>query len=399
MRILLLAFTLLFSSEAFTQKLLKGVVMDAEKGSPVPKASVFLNNTSIGTMADNEGAFSLSVPAGKYELIVSSVGYITHNQQITDAIDAFLTINLKLKAPELEEIIIEPYEKDGWQKWGKWFTDNFVGTSEYGRNTKIKNPEVIKFRNSKKNNELTAIAIAPVILENKALGYRMTYQLEDFRYDFKNRYLFYAGYPFFENMDGSDRQKRGWEKAREDVYYGSTLHFMRALYRNRLSEEGFEVRRLKKIANAEKQRVKAIYQKSFRMDERGRIVAKSGSDSSDYYQQVLKQDDFVSIVGQDLLVGDSIAYAVDSTIAGLSFADYLLISYKDKKTPSEYRQPYPESSDFILSEVSLINGRPVEIFANGAYYSPQDLLSSGYWGWWEKMGTMLPFDYKPLIRK
>lgn len=396
MRILLTGFFILLIQFSFAQKRIKGVVLDAEKNVPVPKASVFLNNTSIGTTANEEGQFELSVPAGRYDLIVSSVGFNTHNQTLnsTDA-DDFLTIKLNIKTPELETVIIEPFEKDGWQKWGRWFIENFLGTSSYGREAQIKNPEVLKFRNSKRNNELQVIAIAPLIIESKGLGYRITYQLENFRYDFKSRYLLYSGYPFFENLAGSDRKKRQWEKAREDVYYGSMLQFMRAVYANTIKEDGFEVRRLCKTPNPEKERVRTVYRSSRKTDANGMIISTINRDSSDYYNEVMQQEDYQSRIGQHLLVGDSIAYGIDSTIAGLFFTDYLLVTYKHKKLPAEFRQLFPRSGNEMMSEITLVNGRPIEVFGNGSYFNPEDLLSSGYWGWWEKMGTMLPFDYTP----
>ncbi|HEY0041045.1 MAG TPA: carboxypeptidase-like regulatory domain-containing protein [Flavisolibacter sp.] len=395
MRYLFILLGLLFFQQSGAQKLLKGVVMDAEKNVPLPKASVFLSNTSIGTSANEDGRFELYIPAGRFELIVSSVGYLTHNQSILTAeLSDFITINLKVKAPELETVVIESFEKNGWEKWGRWFTDNFLGTSEYGRDSRIKNPDVLRFRNSKRDNALTVIALAPLVIENKALGYQVTYQLEDFRYDFKTRYLLYAGYPFFENLKGSDRKKRGWEKRREDVYDGSMLQFMRALYRNKISQEGFEMRRLKKIPNAEKQRIKMVYKTSMRVDDMGRMVSVVNSDSTAYYNHIMSQDDYQSIIGQSLLPGDSIAYAIDSSIAGFFFEDYLLVSYKNKNVPTEYKQLFPRSADYLMSEINLINGKPVEVLANGSFYHPEDLLSSGYWGWWEKIGTMLPFDYQ-----
>ncbi|QEC57842.1 carboxypeptidase-like regulatory domain-containing protein [Flavisolibacter ginsenosidimutans] len=386
---------------AHAQTLLKGVVLDEEKHTPVPKASVFLSNTSIGTTANDEGGFALNVPAGKFELVVSSVGYATYSQSInTNEVLGFITIKLTPKAPELETIIIEPYEKDGWEKWGKWFTDNFIGTTEYSRDCRIKNPEALKFRNSKKNNTLTAVAVAPLQIENKALGYRITYQLEDFRYNFKTRMLFYAGFPFFQNLQGSDHKQRQWEKAREDVYLGSMLQFMRALYRNKIVEEGFDVRRLQKIPNAEKNRVKMIYKtSSVRADENGRLVSTVNRDSSAYYNRIMREDDFKKVYGKDLLRGDSMAYAIDSTVAGFDFPDYLLVIYKYKKNPPEFKQMFPKSSDAMMSEITLVNGKPLQVLANGSYFNPEDLLSTGYWGWWEKMGTMLPFDYQPPARK
>jgi hypothetical protein len=196
-------------------------------------------------------------------------------------------------------------------------------------------------------------------------------------------------------MTGSDRKKRGWEKAREDVYYGSMLQFMRAVYRNRIKEEGFEVRRMKKVPNAEKQRIRSVYRNSVRPDENGRMVSVVNRDSSAYYNHIMSQEDFKRVIGQDILPGDSIAYAIDSSVAGLYFDDFLLVIYKNKSLPAEFRQLFPKSSDAVMSEITLINAQPIQVYANGSYYNPEDLLSSGYWGWWEKMGTMLPFDYQP----
>jgi hypothetical protein len=400
MKLLQLLFLFTISTCLHAQKLVKGIVVDAEKNIPVPKASVFLNNTSIGTTASEDGKFELRIPEGRYELIISSVGYQTHNQSIVaNETPDFITIKLQVKTPELETIFIEPYEKNGWQNWGAWFIDNFLGLSEYGRDCKIKNHDVLKFRNSKRENALTVIATAPLVIENKALGYKITYQLENFRYDFKTRYLFYAGYPFFENMEGSDRKKRKWEMAREDVFKGSVLQFMRALYRNKIKEEGFEVRRLQKIPNAEKQRIKMVYKTSRTVDDKGISISTVKRDSVPYYDHIMSQEDFETVIGKDILPGDSIAYAVDSTTAGIFFEDYLLIIYKHKSVPPEFKQRFPKSGSEIMSEITLINAKPLQVFANGAFFNPEDLLSSGYWGWWEKMGTMLPFDYEPHAPK
>src|SRR5689334_14125724 len=183
MRLIYLAFLLIFCQLANAQKIIKGVVLDAEKKVPVPAASVFLNNTSVGTTASVQGTFELSVPNGKFDLIVSSVGFETFNQTInTTEIADFITIKLKPKQNELENIIIEPYEKDGWEKWGKFFTEMFIGNSANAMDCKIKNTEVIHFRNSKKRNELTVTADEPLVIENKSLGYLVRYQLEGFSY-------------------------------------------------------------------------------------------------------------------------------------------------------------------------------------------------------------------------
>lgn len=390
---------LLLGFVANSQKLLKGIVLDAEKNSPIANASVFLNTTSVGTITNAQGNFALTIPNGKYELIVSSIGYETYNQIITaNEISDFITIKLKLKSEVMQTVVVEPYEKDGWEKWGRFFLENFIGTSANAQNCIIKNTKDIHFRNSKKNNELSAFADEPLIIENKALGYTIRYQLEVFSYNFKSHYLIYTGYPFFQPMKGSSGKQKRWEKKRSEAYFGSMMHFMRSVYRNKIAEEGFEVRSLQKIPNEEKQRVKAARSGNMHSVKpvNGTVtITAINKDTADYYDQILRQDDYKDVIGKDLLPGDSIAYAIDATTAGLEFKNYLLIIYKNKIAPVEYRQQFPKSSAAMMSQIVLINEKPIEIQANGSYYDPVDLMSTGYWAWSEKIATMLPLDYVP----
>jgi hypothetical protein len=402
MKLVYITWLLTVSLNANSQKLLKGIVLDEEKNKPIPDASVFLNTTSFGTVTNKQGAFELAMPNGKYELIVSSIGYDTYNQTInTDNVSDFISIKLKTKSQVMETVVVEPYEKDGWEKWGKFFIESFIGTSANSLNCTIKNKNVIHFRNSKKTNELIAIADEPLIIENKALGYTLKYQMEQFSYNFKNHYLLYVGYPFFQPMKGGDGKQKRWEKRRDEAYYGSIMHFMRSVYRNKISEEGFEVRTLKKIPNKEKERVKLAYSSNMHKVKSSNgimTITHINKDTADYYDRILKQGDYIDILAKNLLVGDSIAYAVDSTTAGLEFKDYLLVIYVNKVAPSEYRQQFPDNSAAMMSQITLTTGNPVEIEANGSYFDPTNLLSTGYWAWSEKIANMLPFNYKPSKR-
>jgi hypothetical protein len=390
---------LLWLQTGLAQTKLKGVVLDAEKGSPVPRASVFLNNTSVGTTANEQGGFELLIPAGKYELIVSSVGYVTSNQTVVSSeIQNAITVRLTPKAPELEAIVIEPFEKDGWEKWGRFFMENFIGTSALAGDCKLVNKDAIRFRHSKKEKKLTAHAREPLLIENKALGYRLRYQLETFEYNFQNQYMLYIGYPFFEPMEGKEKKQKAWQQKRSEIYYGSIMHFMRSLYRNTLQQEGFEVRRLKKVPNVEKQRVKEAYRVNAtrsRTTGNHRVVNAAASDSMDYYETVLRQPDLFDVIGRNVLAGDSIAFALDSVTAGLSFPDHLYVLYKNGKVPKEYVQRFPSGAHAMLSYIQLLNDQLVAIQANGMFFNPIDLISSGYWAWAEKMATMLPFDFVP----
>jgi len=394
-RYCLLLINLILPSLVFCQLQLKGMVLGEEK-KPVPKASIFLNNTSIGTASKDDGHFELSIPTGKFELIVSSVGYETFSQVISASSPSFITIQLTPKIPILETVVVEPFEKNGWEKWGRFFIENFIGTTSYARDCKLKNPGVLRFKHSKKNNELTVVALEPLIIENRALGFTVQYQMETFTYNFRSRYLVYAGYPFFKPMSGGTAKQKKWNSNRKEVYYGSMMHFMRSVYRNDILENGFEVRPLQKVVNAEKQRVKAIYPSKILYD--GNLKLNLPKDSSEYYSSVMAQPDQFDVAG-GIISGDGIAYAVDDFNAGMDFPHYLMVTYKPRVAPVEYRKLFPQNSHAMMSQITLVNGRPIEIQANGMYYNPMELLSLGYWSWSEKMAAMLPLDYWPTSDK
>jgi hypothetical protein len=377
------------------QNKIVGYIFDAQQHVPLLNASVFLNNTSIGTQTNDKGYFELIVPAGKFELIVSSVGYQTYQQVIIAPTNLPLSIILHQKIETLDEVVVvsDAYEKDGWKKWGKWFYEQFVGTSSFGKRCKIKNPEVIRFRISPNKQLMTVIAKAPLIIENKALGYNIRYQLEVFQYEFVKQRLFYAGFPFFEQMKGGTRQLQRWKRNRADAYDGSALHFMRSLYIDQLTEAGYDMRYLFKYRNEEKERVKQVYKK--RILTQGNVID-LGGDSSAYYQRILQQPDVRTETGKNLLTRDSIGFMNDSSAFVFNNKQYIQVYYKNKPVPIAYQALYPKSNAIWLSELVLINQQPIELYQNGAYYSPTELMLIGFWAWWEKIGTLLPVDYNSI---
>jgi hypothetical protein len=168
---------------------------------------------------------------------------------------------------------------------------------------------------------------------------------------------------------------------------------MRTVYRNALAEQGFEVRKLQKIPNVEKQRVKEVYA-SRKTASTTNIKTSTAYDSTDYYNRILKGPDVFDVIGKTLLPGDSIAGALDAVTAELAFDNYLLVIYTKKLAAPEYRRLYPDAGTAMASQITLPNNTTIEIQANGSYYNPTDLLQLGYWSWSEKMATMLPYDFK-----
>ncbi|MEO5683918.1 MAG: carboxypeptidase-like regulatory domain-containing protein [Chitinophagaceae bacterium] len=388
------AFLLLFwataPAMAQSSNYIKGKVVNGETNAIIPNASVFITNTSRGTVSNATGEFELTnVPVGTYELVVSSIGYETQVYTYkASQLPLRIQIQMQAKAEELQTVVVEPVEKDGWLTWGKFFTENFIGTSDYAQDCSIINYKALRFRNSKKRNQLTVTADEPLLIENKALGYSIQYQLEGFTFDFKAHTLTYYGYSLFTNLhEKAPKEKQ--VKNREKAYNGSITHFMSSLYKDRLAEEGFEVRRLVKTLNIEKDRVKKLYRQTM-------LSGIIGKDSTDYYERVLRQPDMFEKYGQDLLTADSLTAAFDSTTKSLFFNNYLYITYKKEKEDIAYVQYAHENRPPFhqRSVVFLPTGQSVLVDARGNYYMPLDLMSYGYWAWSEKIAAMLPLDYK-----
>lgn len=381
MRIVLIFLSLMATSHLLSQSFIQGKVIDSATQQALANVSIFISSTSVGTISKADGSFSLNIPQGKYEVVFSYVGY-TKKAFSTSNVKSPLIIQLSQAENLLDDVILIPFEKNGWQKWGKFFTDIFIGTTEQADQCKIHNSKAIKFRYDKKNKILKAVALEPLIIVNKALGYNLRFELEDFVFDFNKNYSFYEGYPLFTELEGNIRQQKRWKQRRKNVYEGSQMHFLRSVYRNTIIEEGFDVYRMQRKENVEKKRIKEFL-KNNRMP----------NDSSEYFDNILSQPDEKRIIYSDKLTGDSIAYGINNITAGLEFDNYLYIVYNKKKAPDLYVRSVSPNTSKMESELSLLQKITVEVEANGNYSPLQSLLNSGYWGWSEKISTLLPFDY------
>ncbi len=393
----------------FSQPALSGKVISADDKKPLAAVSIYLSSTSIGVSTDTMGIFSFrNFPAGKFQLVVSHIGYETFTKLVnSNNLPGELTIELKPGSNKLPGIILDPWEPYGWSKWGAFFTEMFIGTSSYAKECDLQNPEVIKFRFSKTNNTLTAVAYTPLIIENRALGYEIQYKLEDFEYDFSKKIVSYNGYPLFKDLSPTHPSKaKRWQDKRRNVYYGSVMHFMRTLFTHTLAEEGYEIRSLALVPNLNKERAKELLQNggekiqskadSSYTIEAGTIkLTTKATDSTAYYKKYLKQPDLV--VSNELIKPDSICFVPDGSTLGIFSMDSIEVNYLHKDVPIEYKRiGLQHRFDKIpVSQLSFINRKPVFVMRNGYYYGPYDLKITGFWAWWETLSTLMPYDYLP----
>ena len=74
-----LFFTFIASAQTV---IVKGTVQNVN-GNVLPGASVQVQGTKTGTIADSSGNYSLSVTPGRHTLVISFAGYTTERTEIT----------------------------------------------------------------------------------------------------------------------------------------------------------------------------------------------------------------------------------------------------------------------------------------------------------------------------
>ncbi len=346
-----------FSQSYFT---ISGKVINAETQKPLQGASVFAENTTIGTATDADGNFRLQLPSGGYTLAITFTGFTTENRRInsSDANDNSLSFELKPKEKELEAVsVVATGElKDGWEKYGNLFLEQFIGKTKNSAECSIKNREILKFYFSKKRNRLKVMAPEPLIIENKALGYNIKYALDSFTHEFATQVSLYTGNPLFEEMTSSNpEQQTKWQMARQEAYNGSVLHFMRSIYNQRLREEGFEIQY---------------------------VVDIHGKDSA------LRLKNFYAAL--NYVKNDSL-----QTVDIRPNQNQVGIIYTKEKPASGYlAENEKEPKDFQFSILTFLPQHSITIEQNGYYFEQNEITTSEYWTW-ERIADQVPYDYVP----
>ncbi|MEM8527172.1 MAG: DUF5686 and carboxypeptidase regulatory-like domain-containing protein [Bacteroidota bacterium] len=106
-RFLLLSyFIFLCLSTSFGQSI-KGVVLSKESKEPLPYASVYVMNSSVGTYCDEEGKFEIEVESRQFILVVSLIGFEEQKIGVDTQKDSFVTVLLEESLLELNEAVVE----------------------------------------------------------------------------------------------------------------------------------------------------------------------------------------------------------------------------------------------------------------------------------------------------
>lgn len=234
---------ILLCSTGVLSQYIQGKVVD-EFEQPLPSATVYYEGTTLATLTDEQGNFTLRYdPKINRPLVVSYLGYSTAYIE-TFSTTVSLKIIMTQATNSLREVVIK---KDRFSRKEKMaiFKERFLGITRFGLRTVIENEDDIDFEYDEEKKMLKAYSDKPLLIINRSLGYKINYELVDFEIRFSKVSLnahhithsFYSGYTRFEEIKTTASILRN----REDAYQGSPMHFFRCLKDGSWGKDSFQL--------------------------------------------------------------------------------------------------------------------------------------------------------------
>ncbi|MBD2699133.1 carboxypeptidase-like regulatory domain-containing protein [Spirosoma sp. BT702] len=354
--VLLLGSTLLAYGQTTT---LTGHVVDATTGKPMPFANVYVNGTTRGAIADENGFYTLAgIPLGTVEIAASFVGYqpTKNTYRFDNATPQKANFRLKPSEQTLNAVTVRGNPKR-WERHLRQFKKQLFG-EPFGGQCLLVNSEVLNFKEDREH--LYATATEPLIIENQAIGYRLIYDLQHF--DATGEGVFYAGNARFEELKPeNERQANRFRRNQLTAYKGSIRHLMASLTDNSFEQAGF-----------------LVYQeditKTMSLERRSITLAAMVND----YKRLIP-----------IKVSTLIQPGRLSTERRLVSPMKLIIF--NTNAFSSY-SPYPDAR-YAYSEMKLPNGQ-LQMTVDGVITMPEGMEVKGSMGN-DRLSTMLPADWKP----
>ena len=274
---LLNAITLCISGSMQASYKISGMVLNKETNEPIPLVEVFISGSTYGSITNEEGKFELATSYFPCQLIASHVSYAPFNQLVDEESRTDLTIRLIPYQYEIKEITVESEHRrkknlelfkrgligsdDSMSRRKdnlELFKRGFLGWDDIARNCTILNDSVLSF--TWDSLVFRASAYQPVLIDNPKLGYRIKIILKNFKLIYKPEaykrihrgrkikpdvtdaiyhiacYFHYSPY-----SPETKKEQEQIEKTRLRVYYGSKMHFLRALYSGQPKIQGYDI--------------------------------------------------------------------------------------------------------------------------------------------------------------
>ncbi len=346
---------MIFCTHCIAQNL-NATIIDRKSGIPVENVFVFFDNSSIGTLSDENGNFSLVSAADQFTTIVFS--HLNYQQKYIE-VDKWQDTILMIPRPHIltkAEVVAKASPKSK-RRWTKQFRTAFIGADVSEKDVTIENEDVLLFK--VENDWLIASSADPLRIINQKLGYAMAFYLNEFRMG-PESVVEYAGSVFFEELEGSKKERAKYKRARKKVYRRSSRKFFKSILERPLHELDYSV---------------------------------------GYSKYASEQSNFVDFRPLDSLT----ILPLDSNIYQLNVADALTIidlniitAYQrgDLKTQELGMQMINEAQ--TREAISHLWPRSNKIIFNkyGRILNARDVEEFGYWAG-IRVGYLLPLDYDP----
>jgi hypothetical protein len=392
---------------AFGQNLsITGVVKD-KKGETIPGAGVYLSNYKNATVTNTDGKFVLgNLKPGNYDVLVQMMGFLpyTKNVVLSDK-SASIEVVLQENSIALNEVVI--HTDPNREKYLNMFKEFFIGKTPNSAKCKILNPAVLNIDYDNEAQTLTVKSSDFLIIENKALGYKLRYMLQLFEYNFKTHIVYFAGLPTFEDLKGGNGKRNTWRKNREIAYHGSSQQFFKSLYAGTSKENGFIIHKLAKIQNEQRPADSLIDKNVKRYMNAQHGVVRIGSaenDALNYWLKVKQMPKEMSVLNRAEILLDTLVHPSFSGLKSMNFTDELYVMYTNERESVNYTNISGHSINRPLDipnyQISIIHllQSPVHFYPNGGTHEPKSLLFEGFWAY-EKIADTVPMDYVPISEK
>ncbi len=241
--LLCLAFTKVgYSQESINS--ISGYVYDKSSGEPIEDVNVYVSNTTWGSSTNKEGYYRIKqIPVGIQEVVVTIVSYQYESKKILIKEDSQLRMNFNLNPIiyELDPTLVEGTIPTDWYRDLDFFKKYFLGQSFFARECVIENEIYLEFKEPN-DTFFMALVDRPLIIINKALGYRIDCVLVNYLYNYDQKKWTWSIKPKFSELKPeSADQTEEWQQNRQKAYQGSLYHFLRSFRSYELKEEEYDI--------------------------------------------------------------------------------------------------------------------------------------------------------------
>ena len=202
---------IILGSIAYGQ-VIKGTILEIQSKSTIPYAAIYFPGTLVGTASDQNGNFELDITNYvSMPLAIRAIGYESFTLKIIPT-DELCKIYLTPSSYEIEEVSVQTKSLVRKRKaYLRLFRREFLGTTGNERECEIMNENDITFNYGSDKDTVKAYASEPIIVYNGALGYIITYYLDEFEYDKdRNVVTFKGDIVFNEDLAIKDRNNQSY---------------------------------------------------------------------------------------------------------------------------------------------------------------------------------------------